>query len=227
MALIFGIIGKLLAHMVLDECRYNDGNNTGRQANDKDGSQFYSLSAEQIRRNHRGHGGRHGTAGDAQRGSDHREAHRTLGPCLVGLGDLTDDGQQTVAGMCRAGKDAKGKTAQRAIVRDMVGMAAKKQRGTPHEIFQSARSLQGCRGCDDGKDDQHHVDGSFSGSQTKNIDEDKGAKHAIDAQAYAAHARTDENEHQDDKQFYQYEGCCHISFAFRFNTVAKIRFSWI
>ena len=112
-------------------------------------------------------------------------------------------------------EDAEGEAAQWTIVGDAVGMAAQEQGGTTHEIFQSTRGLQSGRGSDDGYDDEHHVNRGFARGKTKAIDENESAEHAIDTQSDAAHTRTDEDKHEDDKQFYQDESCCHLEYDIR------------
>ena len=78
---------------------------------------------------------------NAQRGRNDSQTQRTLGPNLIGLGYLADDGQQRIAGMGRTRHQAKKPGAERTIIGDMVRMLAQEDRRLSDEIFQSARSL--------------------------------------------------------------------------------------
>ena len=103
--------------------------------------------------------------------------------------------------MGRTGKHAEGKAAQRTVVGDVAGMATQEPGRATHEIFQTASGLQGSRGRDDGKDDEHHVDGGLAGRQTEKVHQNESSQHSVDAQTHTANAHSYINEQQYDGQF--------------------------
>ena len=82
-------------------------------------------------------------------------------------------------------------------------MLVQELRGQAHKIVQAACGLQGCRGRDDGNNDEHHVDRHVARTQSKKENEDEHAHHAVNTKAYAPYAGTNENKCQHDGQLNQ------------------------
>ena len=140
-ALILRIVLQRLADTVLDEGGHKDGHQRSGYTDHKDRTQLHSRAAQEVLGDDSCRGCRDRGTRNAQRGRNDSQTQRTLGPNLIGLGYLADDGQQRIASVGRTRHQAKKPGAERTIIGDMVRMLAQEDRRLSDEIFQSARSL--------------------------------------------------------------------------------------